>query len=335
MADLSPKSLFQEWKGGAFRPAYLFCGEDAGSKQAAVETLRELLRADAFNSHDFPGSLDAQAAEIASACATPPMFSARRVVIVRNAEFAAAGRRILADYLRSPLETTTLVLLSGEAKADPKDAIAMGVAALGGVVLFKALAEGEAVARLRDEARRGGFELEAAAAELLVSEAGGNWGILRAELEKLRLFVAGKQKAGVEDAAACLGYRKEANPFELARMVQRRKAPEALALLRRMLEEDEKPFALLAKITGALSQQLRAKRLAKSGVPPDQIFRELRVNKYYNADFLKLAAETGEASLIRGLRACLDAETALKSSSWLEPKIELESLVLKVCGKDA
>ncbi|MFH1725244.1 MAG: DNA polymerase III subunit delta [Elusimicrobiota bacterium] len=333
MADLTTKALAQEWKKGGFRPVYYLFGEDAPAKTLAVKALREALNPDAFNLSEFQGDDDARAGEIASACATPPMFSERRLVIVRNARFGAAARRVLADYLREPLESTTLCLVSAERKPDAKDALAAAARSLGGIVVFKPLTHGEAAARLCEEARRAGFRLEPQAAEFMIEEAGSEWGILRAELKKLALYIRDRKAAGLEDVAACLGYRQQANPFDLPRSLQKRDAVRSLGLLRRLLVEGDEPFRLLYQITQTVNKQLKAKRLAQSGLTPDRIFRQLRLNSYYDRDYMAVAGRLSEASLIRALRACVRTEADLKSKTWLSPAVELEALVLKVCGK--
>lgn len=333
MPPLSTKALAAEWKAGSFRPVYHFFGEDSGSKNLAVQALKKALSADEFNSSDFSGDTEDQADDVVSTCLTPPMFSSRRLVVVRNTRFSAAGRKKLADYLREPLATSTLVLISQERKPAAKDALAAGVEALGGIVLFKPLGEGEAAARLISEAARAGVALNDDAAKLLVEEAGCEWGILRTELEKVLLFVKGKEKASVEDAMACLGYRRQTNPFDLPRCLERRDAAAAMRLLEGLLREGHTPFALLYRVTQTLRRQLKAKRLLKTGAPQERIFRELRLQPYYDRDYLKVLERIAEPGLISSLRDCLETEVSLKSKAWVEPSIELETLVLKVCGK--
>ncbi|MEE8424849.1 MAG: DNA polymerase III subunit delta [Elusimicrobiota bacterium] len=333
MSPLTPKALAGEWARGRFLPAYYFFGEDSVAKQLAVKNLKARLKTDDFNLAEFSGDIDAQAAEIVSAASTTPMFSERRLVVVRNLKMGAAGRKLIAEYLRSPLKSTTLVLISPERTPNKKDALAAGISALGGVVLFRPLREGEAASRLQEEARRNGFELEPAAAELLVQEAGAEWGILRTELEKIRLFIGKRTHAGVEDAAACLGFQQATNPFDLPRALQRRDARQAADLLKRLFNEGTDPFRLLYQITSTVTKQFKAKRMLKSSAPPEQIFRELRLQKYYDRDYLSHAERVPEPSLMRSMRACLETEVSLKSQSWLNPKIELQNLVLRVCGK--
>ena len=265
--ELQPQDAVQEWKKGRFRPAYLFFGEDDAGKLAGLEELKSHLKPDPFNVSEFPGGDDASVPELIGACNTPPMFSDRRLVVVRNLKFGAPARRELAGYLRAPMESTTLVFLSSERKIEAKDPVAAAVSALGGLTAFKPLRDGEAVSRLRAEARMGGLELSPEAAERMVEEAGTEWGILKAELEKLKLFVKGRKAVGLKDALACLGYRRETNPFAFPDCLERREQAKALGLLRRMLDDGSDPFSLLYQIIRTLNKQLKAKRMLKAGLP--------------------------------------------------------------------
>lgn len=326
--EISSQALAQELKRGALRPAYLLFGEDDAAKRAALGALKESLGADPFNLQEFSGDSDAQVPEIVSACQTPPMFSPRRLILVRADRFGAAARRELAAYLKKPLETTTLAVLCEDRKPDAKDPLPGAGAA---VVVFRALREEDAASRLREEARRAGVELDEEAAQKLVEEAGTEWGILKPELDKLLLFLRGRKSAGSEEVAACLGYTREANPFDFPRRLQARDLKGSLSLLGRMLREGSDPFRLLYQITSTVNKQFKAKRMLKSGAPPERIFKELRLNSYYDRDYLAQAGKLGEASLLKGLRACLETEVSLKSRSWLDPAIELEKLVAGLC----
>jgi len=333
MADLTPADLGKEWTTGSFKSAYLLFGEDAPAKQLALETIRKIVGADAFNLDEFTGEEESQAGEIVSACKTPPMFSDRRLVTVRNGKFLAPGRKVIAEYLRDPLASTLLVMISPEAKLDKKDALASAVSSLGGLVNFKPLGEGAAINRLKSESKRMGFDLQSDAAEALVEEAGTEWGILRAELQKIKLFIGERDTATRADIAASLGFSQKSNPFDLARLIQKRDLKASLELLRRQLKETGETFRLLYQITGTLNKQLRAKRLVKSGESQDKILRQLRLHYHYDRDYLSIVKTIPESSLIRSLTQCLDTEKSLKSKSWLDPEIELQNLVLKVCRK--
>jgi len=329
----------REWEAGRFRPAYFFPGEDGAAKDAALGALKKALRVDDLNISEFSGDAQARAAEIVSVCQTAPMFSDRRLVIVRGLKLGAEGRRALAEYLDSPAPATTLVLLQEE-KASPKkgerDVLLDAVARRGLVVAFGELDPEDAAARLREAAKAAGFELPQEAADAIVEEAGSCWGVLQGELEKIRLFLKGRKEARLEDALSCLGARRETGPYELSNAVERRDLEASLDALRRMLEEGASGYELLPKISHAVNSQLKAKRMLKAGTSQYEMWGKIRVfGSPRQAAFLRAVSALSDARLVNDLKACLKTEADLKSKTWLEPAIELERLLVRLCWKQA
>ena len=324
---MTPEQFAQEAKSGKLKPVYFLFGEDAAARGAAVKALKASVAPDPFNLNE----LDAESAEEAvSAANTPPVFSDRRLVLVRGSRMPAEARRALAEYLADPLPSTTLVLQSDDKKPDAKDAVANAAAKHGGVVVFAPLGEDEAAARLTQEAKRAGVTLAADAAEAVVEEAGTHWGILRSELDKLLLFAKDRKTISREDALACLGYRQSANPFDLPRLVMERKRVQALEVLGRLFEEGLSEFQLLSSISREINRALKARRLRAAGVAEYQLAGQLRMPPFAASKLLQQAQALGEARLIRSLKACVETEAALKSKSWLDPQIELERLVARL-----
>ncbi len=326
--ELTPQQMAQEWKAGKFRPVYYLVGEDGSARKAAAEALKKALKPDPFNVNEFGG----EAEEAVASALMPPVFSDRRLVILKDAALPASARRTLAEYLADPLESTTLVLHAADRKPDIRDALCAAAAALGGVVVFKPLSEEEAARRLEAAAKSASRTLDCEAAGWIVEEAGTSWSVLEAELAKLVHYTRGRERITQEDALACLGYRKNSNPFDFPRLLQSRALKPALELLRRLLAEGTDEFRLLYQVTASLQKQLKAKRMQAAGLSEDKIFRELRLNAYWDRQYLRQASSLSEASLIDGLWACAQAESALKSKAWLEPQIELERLLARICS---
>jgi len=334
--ELRYADLIKEWQAGEFRPVYYFVGEDASARAEAAARLKALLKPDNFNCAEFSGDLAGRTAAILSEAMTLPVFADRRLVVVESPRLPAETKAALAGYLKSPSPTTTLVLSSDERKADPKDALVKAAAAAGAVCLFRALREDDAVARLQAEAKLAGKRLSTAAAEALVAEAGTDWAILRQELEKAALFAAQAAEISPEHIAACLGYQKTADPFALPRLVQARQLKDCLAHLRRLFAEgkpDDLAFKALGQISSAVHKQFRAKRMLKAGRSEAEVSAALRLHSYWDKDYLTTLRRLSEARLRRDLNACLAAEAALKSRSWLSAPQEIERLVVDLCAR--
>lgn len=333
MGELRGQEALKEWKAGKFRPVYLFVGEEASAKREALGQLKSLFAADDFNFREFSGDSEDDAAAAVAEASTLPVLADRRLVFVSGGKLLAGPREVFAAYLKDPLPSTTLVLVSEDRKPDAKDALTRAVSAAGSVCVFSPLGEDEAEQRLHEAAQKAGRALEPEAAALLVAEAGTDWTILSQELEKLLLY-AGGQKVGAEDALDCLGYRKAADPFALTRLVQERKLADAVGHLRRLFRDgkpDEQAFRALSQVSAAVSKQLRGKRMLGARMPSDAIFRALRLHPYWDRDFLAKLGRFSERRLRADLKRCLRAEADLKSKSWLDAKLELERLVVELC----
>ncbi len=332
--ELRPAELLKRWKAGQFAPVYYFVGEEASAKVEALAKLKEAFKADDFNLREFSLSGDDVAAIVAEAM-TLPVFSDRRLVIVKSPKLPADTKAQIAAYLKDPLKSTTLVLFSDDKKPDLKDPLVKPAEALGGLCLFSPLDENEAQMRLVAEAKRLGKTLSVDAASVLVGEAGTDWAILAQELEKLVLFVDKAAEIGADDVLACLGYRKAANPWTISDMVERRDAKGALAQFRGLLREgkpDEQARAALYKIRDIVSRQLKARRMQRNGVQPEQIGRSIRIfNAWAASKFLERMGKLTEPRLRRDLKRCLETETALNSKSWLDPRLEVERLLVDLC----
>lgn len=336
--ELSAVDLLKEWKSGRFRPVYYFFGEEPAAKAGALAELKAAFKADEFNYAELPGEAESQAAAAVSECLTIPVFAERRLVVLRGAKLGTAARSILADYLKSPSATSTLVLFSDEKKPDAKDALTATAARAGAVCVFGPLSEEEARRLLRQAARQAGKEVSEEAVETILAEVGTQEALLRQELDKLILFCAGRKEIDLAAAAACLGYQKAADPFALTRLVQARNLKASLRQLRRMFEDgkpDEQTFRALNQISSTVLKQLRAKRLQRAATPPERIFRALRLHPYWDKDYLANLANFSESRLKNDLRRCLETETSLKSKAWLDAGLELEFLLADLCAASA
>lgn len=333
--DLRPAELLKRWKAGQFAPAYYFVGEEAAAKAEALAKLKELFKADDFNLRELPGATEEEAAAAVAEASTLPAFSDRRLVILRSPKLTAAAKSLLADYLKDPLKSTTLVMFCDDKKADAKDPLAKACSALDGLCVFAPLSEEEAQSRLIAEAKRLGKTMTPDAAAVLVGEAGTDWGILGGELEKVALFADKAKEIGADDVLACLGYRKAANPWTISDLIELRDGKRALIHLQQLMKEgkaEEQARAALYKIRAVVAKQLKARRMQRAQVPTEQIGRAAGIYQPWKVPkFLETIARLSETRLRRDLKRCLDCETALNSKSWLDPRLEVEQLVVDVC----
>ncbi|MBI4679300.1 MAG: hypothetical protein HY748_17130 [Elusimicrobia bacterium] len=332
-----PQDLSKEWSGGRFRKVYYLMGQLDEVKDAVAE-LKSRFQADCFNLSEFTREEDSGAAAVSDAL-TQPVFAERRLVIVSNPRIAARDPEPFIEYLKDPLATTTLVMVSDQRKPGAKDPLASLASSQGAVCVYYPLRDFEARARLAEETRKWGKSLAADAAELLVEEAGLDWHILRQEVEKAALFVGEARAISRDDVLACLGYRKGADPYILTRLVGRRELGPCLSHLRAIFsagKAEDHAFPVLAQTRNVVAKQLRAMRLLREGAAPDSVLAALRIKDWGTYEgFLGWLRPLSERRLARDLAACARVEADLKSKTWLDPHQEVERLVVELCREQA
>ena len=330
--ELKPNDLAAEWRAGKFRPVYYLFGTESASKADAVLNLKALFKPDDFNLREFSGDPNSEFSSIISEALTLPVFMDKRLVIVRNPKIPAEARAALAEYLRAPSPTTTLVLQSEDRRPDKKDALAAAVAQAGAICIFSPLTEDMAVERLMAEAKKAGKHLDPAAATALAAEAGMDWGILAGELEKAILFAGNNSSIGMEAISASMGFRKATDPWAFERLISGRDLKACLAYLHEAFADakpDEVVFRSLAQARGAYLKQLKAKLMLKAGKATSEIERTLRI--FYDPGFFARAKRVHEERLRRDLRRLLEVETDLKSKAWLDARVEFVGVVVELC----
>ncbi|MBI5884140.1 MAG: hypothetical protein HZB91_13680 [Elusimicrobia bacterium] len=330
---LSSRDLSKEWASGRFRKFYYLLGQPDDARDAVAE-LKARFKADSFNLSEFTRESDPAHAAVSDAL-TQPVFADRRLVIVGHPKIAGRDPEPFVEYLKDPLASTTLVIVSDDRKPGVKDPLVSLANTHGAVCVFYALRDYEARGRVTDDARKLGKSLSPDAAEFLVEEAGLDGHILRQELEKAALFVGSAGSITRDDLLACLGYTKGADPYVLSRLIGRRDLSRCLAHLKVVFsagKAEDHVFQILAQTRNIVVKQLRAKRMLRQGADPDAVLDELRVSrkKLYEG-FLEWLSPLTERRLTRDLGACLRSEADLKSKAWLDARQETERLVVELC----
>jgi DNA polymerase-3 subunit delta len=289
-----------------------------------------------------------------NAAFVPPMFSDRRVVILRGAR-AISWADQLASAIADLPPTTRLLLVAGEDAADKgaqnessdtgkgkkkssyaaawKSVVAI-TGEKGRVVELKPIPKWEMESWIMDEGQRIGLDLTREAALELFSRTGNDLRLIETELEKLVVF-AGQEAAriGPKDVATVVGRSSLDNIFDLVDSIAARKTGSALKSLQQLLEGGEAPQYLLYMIARQYRLLLTVKALKAERAAPSTLFKPLGTGSEY---MVKKCVEQSRnfsiEALENGLAAALRTDLRLKSGRGGSPEIELQSLVTALCS---
>lgn len=307
-------------------PCYLFFGEEEYLKAQAVRSL-----ARAFLGTDQGGAgletlygSETDGPQIVDRAQSLGMFAQRTLLVVREADaLSVKSRAAVAGYLAAPNPDACLVLTT--AKPDAKSALVRQFDPLAAVVNFKSLTETEAADWTRAESSRRGLHLSAAAAQLLVAQAGTDLGVVSGELDKLAVHGggAGGDAAGSDAVRALAGSNLQYGDYELADAVTRGQPRESLSIYQTMLSAGEDPVRVLASISSGVI------RLCKvAGVPGDApaVARRTGIHEFAVRQLLPAARRRTRAECADALERIYRTECQLKSGRG-EPAALVQRLI--------
>ena len=329
MPRLTPDSLKRSIQAGERGGVYFLYGDESFLKEAAAAQLVEA-HLDAatrdFNFDQLRGS-DLDPETLASVANTPPMMSAWRVVLVREAHMLVANARtraLLEELLtRQPPEAA--IILLAEIPAGSKAQVYERLKKDAKAVEFAALSADDAPGWLIQRAEQHGIELEPAAARAMVSAIGAELGILTREMDKLTAYVAERGVITRADVEAVVGVVPRHNRWEWLDTVGEGRIAEARGALPVLLDSGETGVGLVIALgTQFLRLNLAVaggKRALEGALPRQQAWLANRL--------LQQARRWQPEALEGALDDLLRADRLLKSTGLPQQDI-LEELLLRL-----
>ena len=316
---LTPAAVRAQIAAGSIEPLYLVTGDDEAEMSAIGAALVESVDEDfrAFNVQRFYGSdAGSTMAAVLDAASTFPLLAPRRVVLLLQAEKALVARKAKsADRDEAAPDedaegeggsrTGQLALLKAYA-ARPHAHAAVALVGAGLQRTFDALAKQAVVVVCEASADvirtlevEHGVRFDRDAADLLRQMAGADVARLRADVERVLLYAAGRKAITRDQVAEVIGRTASGGGKKLWNDVAGRRTAAALRELGLELAEGAVPFMVLGLLRSVVERTVAARDLP------------------------------------RALDALLRTDLALKTSGG-DPRVLLERLVVEVCatGKD-
>jgi DNA polymerase-3 subunit delta len=325
--DRSPKA--------ALLPLYVLYGDEPFLKRQVLNLLRQRV----LGPENDDAGMSVHAGDKAVFAAvydelqTLPFFSARRLVIVENADpFVTRFRATLEKKVKELPETGVLVLDVTKWPSNTRlyklvgDQANIDCKAQTGYKLQQ-----WCVQRARAQHQK---ELASPAAALLVDLIGPEMGLLDQELEKLAVFAGARARIDGGDVDKLVGNSRSENTWKIFDAIAGGRSGEALAILERLFEQGEEPLRIL----GAFSMQLRrlaqAGRLAQQGCSVRAALGRVGVPPYGLQGAEQQLRHLGRHRANRLYDWLLEIDVGLKGGNPLPPRTLLERFVLKLARKE-
>jgi len=269
---------------GEMNPLYLIAGTD----EAKIDATRTRLRARAegdggtaalevFEPSEGRGAPDHEA--LLASIPAMTLTQSRRYLLADGVERwrdkqADAVAEALAEL---PPDLTVVLIARGKPPAKLLRAVK---SAKGEVHDFQAPKARDLPRALVAEARRLEFELDQAAARLLVDRMGANPRRLQHELERLSLWAGPQGKVSLADLEAMIADTSEAVVWALSDALLERDAAKALRIGERLIAQGENVTGLIYGLASRLRKACSAASRLEAGVPAGQVESGLGMHPY-------------------------------------------------------
>ena len=327
----SKKAVFDEFineiSSAEINPVYIFTGDQIHLIEKALRELktRVLGNEDDMNYVIFHGD-SASGEEILENASTMPMFSSKKIIVVKNADkLKAKELAILEPYLESPSPSAALVMIFSDGKA-PK------IKKKKLPTFDFSLEKGNTVSAVREEAKTLGCTITPRAAQTLISLVGEDLKEIHNELQKLALYRSGENVIDIEDIENHTRKAQFGDVFALINAISKRNKRDAQQALTDLEEQGEEPLSVLSRLTWRFRLIWKAKELTDNQTPKAEILKELKMSQgafyYLSQDLKKYSYD--DITRIMGLLSECDKKLKM---SYVPRNFHLTKLVTQLCSK--
>lgn len=278
-----------------------------------------------FNYNIVYGS-ETTGSAVASLSASYPMMAERRIVIVREADKITKEKDELAGYIKSPSQSTFLLLLGTKVNRAtlPWNRVPKEFS-----IDTPAIYDYHVRPWIRDFADQSGFRIDEPTTEFIINTMGTNISYIAAEFEKLHDADIPNKTLTIDLLTKFTGIRKDWNPWELKDALVKSNEEKAQLIAIKMIEAGENPIGILAGLTFSFrSMWLRSYQLAvNKNEPPPKRYPEL---VEYN--LVKEMGSRASRKLEFMIEKLCQLDADLKGFSSLPPQILFSSYISEVCN---
>ncbi|HJR60542.1 MAG TPA: hypothetical protein VJ813_14120 [Vicinamibacterales bacterium] len=308
MPAATPAAVRQQISQAQPDPIYLIVGDDEAEMSQVTAAISGLVEDElrAFNLERlYANDKGVSPSAIVQAARTLPMLGDRRVVVVLRAERILKPKRrgkageaeeeagaedepasdldALEDYVKRPEPLTTLVLVAADVdrqrkiyKALQKHAAIVECWGLRGTRDNRA--DPRDVARAAEalvkQAVMGALQqIEPAASRLVATRAGADIGRLRADVERLLLYTAGKPKITLQDAQEVVSGETAQDDWAVTNAIGRGDAADALRHIALALESGGVSYQILGQLAWFVRERLATADPKRVAAAVEALFR--------------------------------------------------------------
>ena len=322
----SREDLRNQLKRREIAPVYLLFGPETHLRDIAAKTIADLAFAEGdlrdFNETSFSLNSEDSLRRALAAAEQLPMMASRRLIRITDVRVSATGFRdtitedhepVLSAYLAKPSAHSIVMFIADELN---------GVRKMGKflrdkttAVEFARLDDRQLTELARNKIKDLGAEIDEATLRQLVALVGQDVQRLTNEVNKLAAAAMPGKTITSELVEALVPNSRELTNFELTDHLVAGRPAQALATLKKILDDGAEPLALMGLISYNYRRLLMAKDLMSRGADRREVANVVKLRYNDQEPFLAAARRADMQSLTHAIKRLADADLAIKTST--------------------
>lgn len=318
---------------GNFKPLYFFYGDE----RFLTDELQDVLLANALAPHERDFNLDilygpdTDAQHVLALCASYPVMSERRVVIVRDFE-KLKDNRLFKEYAQHPNPAAVVVLVCGskpDRSRHPYRALREHAVAMESKPLYSNQMPGW----IKERAAKQGYNMTPEAIHMLADYAGTDLGTVVREMEKLETYAAGRETITADDIVRAGGHSRGFNVFELQKAIGEQRSRDAFHIVERMLQRASNvrgEALMIIAVLNAYFTKLWKLSACESSMSNKEMARHIGVSPFFVKEYLTSLRRYKAPAIRNTFPVLLAADYELKGGAVRSERLVMTLMLRKI-----
>lgn len=330
--------IWQDIKKGSIAPVYLIVGEETYFIDETISRLKDALSGQE-EVEVMPFDLTERPVDVViDEADTIPFFTDRKLIIAKNASFLKATEKgkekidhdlkRLETWLSYPTDTAVTVFIAPYEKLDERKKIVKLLKDKAVLILAESPKEQDLYVWMKLEVESMGKVMTNEASVKLVEMVGTNMLQLKAELEKMVLYLGEEHEVTVDIVEELVAKTLEHDAFQMLNAYLGNRQAEALTIYHDLLRQKEEPIMLVGLLASNIRTMSQAFYLLTKGYHPQQIAKQLKVHPYRIKMILEQRNRPSAERLLQALNALATVDLQLKTTSSNRARV-LELFLMK------
>ena len=344
------EQLWNQLQRREIAPVYLLFGAETYLRDLGAKTIADYAFAEGdfrdFNDTSFSLNTEDNLKRALAVAEQMPMMATRRVIRIADIRISATGHRdtitdqheaILTAYLSNPSPTSVVLFIADELNGVRKMSKLLKEKTT--AVEFKPLDDLELRKWAGDEFKKSGAAIDASALNQFLGRIGPDVRRLTNEINKLATAALPGGVITGELVEMLVPNTRELSNFAFTDHLIAGRKPQALAALRKTLDDGAEPLALLGSIAYNYRRLLTAKEMMSRGVDRREVASAVKLFGRGQDDFLAAARRFEMSKLVSAIHSLAKTDLAIKTSKGgggpAGSRMQIEMLVCELANANS